>query len=225
MRINIPVTEAVENYLDRVAYREHPSLTACRMEASERGKMAVMQIAPEQGAFLQMLVRLLGVRRILELGTFTGYSTLAMALALPADGKVITCDNSTEYQAVAQRFWTKANVVDRIDVRTGNATQTLDRMLSQGEAAFDMVFIDADKPGYPTYYEKALALTKAGGLILLDDTLVRGRVVTGPLEGDGEHIPPAVDAIRELNTRIQSDQRVEMVLLPWRDGLTLVRKR
>jgi O-methyltransferase len=225
LRINVPMTDALEHYIDRVGYREHPSLAACRAEAMTRGAMAAMQIAPEQGAFLQLLVRLLGARRILEVGTFTGYSAMAMALALSADGRLVTCDVSDEYVDLARRFWAEAEVADRIDARLGDAADTLDQLLeSDGENAYDLAFIDADKPGYPAYYRAALRLVRPGGLILLDDTLLRGRVATGALPGDPAFYGPAVEAVTGLSEAIHADAGVQMVLLPWRDGMTIVRK-
>ncbi len=225
LRINIPMTDALEHYIDRVGFREHPSLAACRTEAMTRGNMAAMQIAPEQGAFLQMLVRLLGARRIVEIGTFTGYSAMAMALALPRDGRLVTCDVSDEYLSLARGFWREAQVEDRIEARLGDASATLDALiLRDGENAYDLALIDADKPAYPDYYGKALRLVRPGGLILLDDTLLRGRVATGALPGDPDFYAPSVEAVVALNEAIYADESVEMVLLPWRDGLTIVRK-
>jgi len=225
LRINVPMTDELERYIDRVGYREHPSLRACRAEAMTRGKMAAMQIAPEQGAFLRMLVRLLGARRIVEIGTFTGYSAMAMALALPEDGRLVTCDVSDEYLGLAMRFWREAQIEDRIEARLGDASGTLDDLLIRdGENAYDLALIDADKPAYPDYYAKAFRLVRAGGLILLDDTLLRGRVATGALPGDPDFYAPSVEAVAALNEAIHADDRVEMVLLPWRDGMTIVRK-
>lgn len=225
MRINIPVTEAVENYLDQYGYREHPLLLKCRHEASTRGEMAVMQIAPEQGAFLALLVHLTGARKVLELGTFTGYSSLAIALALPEDGRIVTCDVSSEYMDLATEFWKEAGVQNKIDLRLGKATVTLKDLIAQGEGeSFDLVFIDADKPAYPEYYEQALSLTRRGGLIILDDTLIHGLVVTGALQQYDEYVMNSIAALQALNRFIHEDKRVEMVLIPWRDGVTLARK-
>lgn len=225
IRINIPMTDEIERYIDRIGYRDHPALAACRDEAQTRGPMAVMQIAPEQAAFLQMLIGLLSARRVLEVGTFTGYSALAMALALPEGGSLTTLDVSEEYVGLARTFWDDAGVADRIEAIIGDAAESLERLIRRnGEGSFDLILIDADKPGYPTYFEKALRLVRSGGVIVVDDTLIHGRVVTGPLDGDPDYVRPAADAVRSLNETIHAQEGVQMVLLPWRDGLTLVRK-
>ncbi|MDH0126936.1 O-methyltransferase [Brucella intermedia] len=225
IRINIPMTDDIEKYIDRVAYRDHPALAACRNEAQTRGQMAMMQVAPEQAAFLQMLIGLLSARRVLEIGTFTGYSALAMALSLPEGGKLTTLDISEEYVGLARTFWEQANVADRIEAIIGDAAKSLDDLIRlRGEGSFDLIVIDADKPGYPAYYEKALRLVRSGGVIVVDDTLIHGRVVTGPLATDPDYVGPATDAVRALNETIHAQASVEMVLMPWRDGLTLVRK-
>lgn len=225
IRINIPMTDGIESYIDRVGYRDHPALAACRDEAQRRGEMAVMQVAPEQAAFFQMVIGLLGARRVLEIGTFTGYSALAMALALPEGGSLTTLDISDDYIGLARTFWEEAGVADRIEAIVGDAAESLETLIRvQGEGSFDLVLIDADKPGYPAYYDKALRLVRPGGMIIVDDTLIHGRVVTGPLDDDPDFVRPAVDAVRALNDAIHRQEGVEMVLLPLRDGLTLVRK-
>ena len=225
IRINIPVTETIEKYIDRVGYRDHPVLAACRAEAQTRGEMAVLQVAPEQAAFFQMLIGLLSAKRILEIGTFTGYSALAMALALPPGGTLTTLDVSEEYLALAQSFWTDAGVADRIEPIIGDATVSLRRLLDHGgEGTFDIILIDADKPSYVTYYAEALRLVRSGGVIIIDDTLIHGRVATGPLDGDSDFVRLATETVTSLNELIYAQDGVEMVLLPWRDGLTLVRK-
>jgi predicted O-methyltransferase YrrM len=225
IRINIPMSDAIEKYIDRVGFRDHPTLAACRAEAQTRGEMAVMQVAPEQAAFFQMLIGLLSAKRILEIGTFTGYSALAMALALPSGGMLTTLEISEEYLALARTFWNDAGVADRIEPIIGDAAESLQRLLEDhGESAFDIVLLDADKPGYLDYYDKAFRLVRSGGIIIVDDTLIHGRVVTGPLDGDPDYVRRAVDAIGSLNQIIHEQDGVEMVMLPWRDGLTLVRK-
>jgi O-methyltransferase len=222
-RINVPITEEVESYIDRRAYRDHPALAACRAEAQTRGDMAVMQVAPEQAALLQMLIGLLGARRVLEIGTFTGYSALAMALALPPEGRLTTLDIDPAIVDVARTFWTAAGIAERIDAIVGDAGTSLTTLISAGEV-FDLVLIDADKPRYAEYYEKSLRLLRSGGVLVLDDTLLRGRVVSGPLPGDPEYVVHATDVVCSLNDAIHSQPGIEMVMLPWRDGLTIVHK-
>jgi predicted O-methyltransferase YrrM len=178
----------------------------------------MMQIAREQGHFLTFLVRLIGARRILELGTFTGYSALAMALALPEDGKVTTCDLSESWTAMGRASWRKAGVDSNIEVKIGPAVGTLDRLEREG-SVFDFVFVDADKEAYDVYYETALRLVRPGGLIVFDNMLRRGRVAD-PKETDPDSL-----AIRALNAKIATDERIDRVLLPVGDGMTLVRRR
>lgn len=224
MRITIPVTPELEAYIDAVGYREHHVLAECRAEAQTRGAMAVMQVAPEQGALLQLLVELTDARRVLEIGTFTGYSALAMALAMPEDGRVVTLDNDAEIVGIAGRFWMNAGVQNKIDCQLGDAVQTLKAMASAGQV-FDMVLIDADKPQYPAYLDLAIELVRVGGLIIIDDTLIHGRVVTGPLNGDPDFVAPAVEAMRAVNQRVRDDDRLTVAMIPAHDGLTLARRR
>jgi predicted O-methyltransferase YrrM len=178
--------------------------------------MARMQIAPEQGAFMALLVRLTGARRILEIGTFTGYSSTAMALALPEDGRVTCLDVSREWTDRARRAWKDAGVSDRVELRLGPAVESL---ASLDADAYDLAFIDADKPAYDAYYEGCLRVVRPGGLILIDNVLQGGRVAE-PAEDD-----ESVRVIRALNAKIATDARVDHVLLPLADGLTLARRR
>ena len=179
-----------------------------------------MQIAPEQGQFMALLIELIGARKTLELGTFTGYSAAAVALALPNDGKVITCDIDETTAKVAQQFWEQAGVAHKIDLRLGPAVQTLDELLTQRQAdTFDFAFIDADKENYAVYYEKCLQLVRKGGLIAIDNTLWSGAVA------DNQNQEKTTLAIRALNEMIYHDQRVSLSLVPIADGLTLARKR
>jgi predicted O-methyltransferase YrrM len=179
-----------------------------------------MQIAPEQGQFMALLVRLLGARRCLEVGVFTGYSTLAVALALPPEGRVIACDISAEYTAIARRHWDAAGVAGRIELRLGPAADTLDALLAAGGAgSYDFAFIDADKPAYPAYYERCLALLRPGGLIAVDNTLWGG-AVADPADQEAD-----TRAIRAFNGRLHGDARVDLSLAPIGDGLSLARKR
>jgi caffeoyl-CoA O-methyltransferase len=176
-----------------------------------------MQISQDEGVFLAMLVGLTRARLVVEVGTFTGYSSLCMARALPADGRLIACDVSEEWTSLARRYWERAGVDDRIDLRIAPAAETLRALPT--EEHVDFAFIDADKTGYPVYYEELVTRLRPGGLIALDNTLQGGRVV------DPEEDDASVAAIREINDTITADPRVESVLLPVRDGVTLVRKR
>lgn len=221
MRINVPVTPGIEAYIDHVGYREHHVLAACRAEAAMRGEMAVMQIAPEQGALLQVLVRAIGARRVLELGTFTGYSAMAIALALPAGGSIVSCDNDVEIVETARRFWEAGGVSEKIDLRLGDAAATLHHLLQAERGMFDLVLIDADKPNYAAYVELAADLVRPGGLLVIDDTLLHGRVATGRLSTDPEFVEQALAGVRAANEYMANDARFTFALLPTRDGLTI----
>jgi caffeoyl-CoA O-methyltransferase len=216
---SIGLEEALNTYLVTAGVREHPVLAELRRTTAEMPN-ADMQIAPEEGALLAMLVRLLPARRILEVGTFTGYSSTAMALAQPADGRVVCCDESEEWTDTARRAWTDAGVADRVTLRLGPAVETMDALLAAGEAAsYDLAFIDADKESYDAYYERALRLVSPGGLIAIDNVLWSGRVAD-PAERD-----ESTEAIRALNAKIATDERVDVVMVPIADGLTLARVR
>lgn len=179
-----------------------------------------MQIAPEQGQFMAMLALLLGARRTIEVGVYTGYSALCVAAALPADGVLIACDLSAEYTAIARDYWQRAGVADRIDLRLGPAADTLAALLDGGGAdSFDLAFIDADKTGYAGYYEQCLRLLRPGGLILVDNVLWDGRVLDGT-EADAD-----TRAIQDFNRALHRDDRIDLSLVPIGDGLTLARKR
>jgi caffeoyl-CoA O-methyltransferase len=214
----MPVTEDLMDYIAGVGVREHQALAHCRTETRELAN-ARMQIGPDQGAFLALLVRLIGAKRYLEIGTFTGYSALAVALALPADGKVVACDVSKEFTDRARRYWKEAGVENRIDLRLGPGLGTLDTMLASKEAPFDLAFIDADKSNYDGYYERALRLVRPGGLIALDNMLWSG-AVANPRVTD-----PDTSALRALNAKIHADERVDMALATIGDGVMLARKR
>ena len=181
------------------------------------GAVAGMQIAPEQGAFLTILTRLLGVRSAIEIGTFTGYSALCIARGLPADGRLICCDVSEEWTAVGRRAWETAGVADRVDLRIAPALDTIAAL--PADATFDLAFIDADKPNYLNYYEALLAHVKANGTILVDNVLWDGNVVKPDADDDNTR------AIRAFNDAVAADDRVEAVMLPISDGLTLIRKK
>jgi len=181
---------------------------------------AMMQISPEQAAFMQLIVKLLGVRRALEVGTFTGYSALAVAEAMGADGRLIACDVSLEWTSIGKPYWAKAGVAHKIDLRIGPAVTTLDALIAQGQSGtFDFAFIDADKTSYDAYYEEILARTRQGGLILIDNVLWNGKVV------DAADQSESTLAIRALNEKIAADDRVDVALLPLSDGVTICRKR
>lgn len=181
---------------------------------------AGMQIGPDQGLFLGLLVRMLDARRVVEVGTFTGYSALAMAMALPPGGRIVCCDISEEYTAVARRYWREAGVADRIDLRLGPATETLSRLLqTEGQGSQDLAFIDADKTGYDTYYETCLKLIRPGGIIAMDNVLWSGRVAD-PAVKDAD-----TAALRALNLKVRDDPRVDAVVLTVGDGLTLARRK
>ncbi len=179
-----------------------------------------MQIAPEQGAFMALLAELTGARRCLEVGTFTGYSSLSVALALPADGTMLCCDISEEWTSIARRYWTEARVADRIELRLGPALETLDALLADGaQDSFDFAFVDADKVNYPGYFERLMQLVRPGGVTLWDNVLWGGEVID-PAADD-----PDTRAIREINEILATDERVSIAMLPIADGLTVARKR
>jgi len=214
----MPVTPELMAYIADVGVREHPALAHCRSETAKLPN-AMMQIGSDQGGFMALLARLIGAKRYLEIGTFTGYSALAVALALPPDGKVVACDVSKEFTDKARGFWKEAGVGDKVDLRLGPALDTLDRMIAASEAPFDFVFIDADKSNYDGYYERALKLVRSGGLIALDNMLWSGQVAN-PQASDAD-----TSALRALNAKIHADERVDMVLAAIGDGVMLARRR
>ena len=206
-------------YLLDVSLRESPVMRRLREETASL-EQAGMQIGPDQAQFMALLVELLGARYALEVGTFTGYSALAVALALPDDGRLVACDVSEEWTAIGRRYWKEAGVAQKIDLRLAPAIDTLDGLLAEGRAGtFDFAFIDADKEGYDAYYERALELIRTGGLIALDNTLWEGKVL------DAAVTDPDTSAIRALNRKLTGDERVTLSLVPVGDGLTLARKR
>jgi len=206
----------VNDYLVQHGVRESALLTRLRDETKAIPQHN-MQIAPEQGAFLALLVELIGARRCLEIGTFTGYSSLAVALAMPPHGTIVCCDVSDEWTSIARRSWAAAGVADRIELRLGPGADTL-RSLPQ-EETIDLAFIDADKPNYANYYDELLPRVRRNGLILVDNVLWSGRVV------DDDASDENTVAIKAFNDKVASDDRVEAVMLPISDGLTLLRKR
>ncbi len=218
-RRTLSLTDAVYDYLVEVSLREADVLRRLREETAAL-EQADMQIGPEQGQFMALLLEATGALSALEVGTFTGYSALAMALALPREGRVLTCDVSEEWTAVARRYWAEAGVAHKIELRLAPAGDTLAELVADGRAdTFDFAFIDADKQGYDTYFERALELVRPGGLIALDNVLWSGRVAD-PSDHDAD-----TEAIRRLNARLKDDERVSLSLVPIGDGLTLARKR
>ncbi|SRR5579871_5344331 len=214
-----PMTDALYEYVLAIGLRE-PDLFRALREETSRLSDAEMQIAPEQGPFLAMLVQLLGAKNCLEIGTFTGYSSLWVASALPADGKLICCDISEEYTALARKYWAMTGLASKIDLRLGPAIDTLDRLLAGGWAGrMDYAFVDADKTSYDAYYETCLKLLRPGGLIAIDNTLWDGKVA------DSQVNDPDTIAIRALNQKLHTDNRVSLSFLPFADGLTLALKR
>jgi predicted O-methyltransferase YrrM len=210
--------DALYQYLLDVSLRETPLQRRLRDE-TQALPMARWQIAPEQGQFLALLVKLTGARRLLEVGTFTGYSALCMASALPQDGSLICCDIPGDYNAVALRYWREAGLAERIDLRLAPALETLDALERQGQGGmFDLIFIDADKANYPAYLEHALRLLRGGGLVMFDNTLWSGRVLEAQPQSEDTR------AIQALNRALKEDRRVDLSLLPLGDGLTLCRK-
>ena len=218
-RRTIPLTDSLHEYLLSVSLREPPLLRALREETAS-DPSANMQIAPEQGQFMGLLVQLMGARRCLEIGVFTGYSSLVTALALPDDGRIVACDVSERWTSIARRHWRAAGVAHKVDLRLAPALETLDALIAAGEEGlFDFAFIDADKENYGHYFERVLRLLRPGGLVAVDNTLWSGRVA------DPENAEADTVAMRHFNERLHSDARVDLSLVPIGDGLTLARKR
>jgi predicted O-methyltransferase YrrM len=214
----VAVDDTLFQYLIDHSLREHPAQAALR-EATRGHRHAGMQISPDQGQFMALLVKLIGARRCIEIGTFTGYSALTVALALPTDGRLLACDVSDEYTRIGRPFWQQAGVVDRIELVLGPALQTLDARLAAGEAGqYDFAFIDADKTNYDGYYERCLRLLRPGGLIALDNMLWSGAVARRADSAD-------TAALQALNDKLHRDERVDMALLTIGDGVALARKR
>lgn len=216
---SLGLDDGLYNYLLSVSLREPPLFARLR-ERTRNMPEAGMQISPEQGQFLQLLIKLTGARKTLEIGTFTGYSALSVASVLPADGKLIACDVSDAFTSVGRPFWEEAGVADKIDLRIGPAVETLDDLIVQGETeSFDFAFIDADKTNYENYYERCLQLIRSGGLIAIDNVLWDGAVA------DARDKSEDTEAIRRLNAKLKNDERIDLSLVPIGDGLTLAWKR
>ena len=219
MSRHLKLDDRLYDYIVDHSLRDHPVRAQLR-KITAGMKWGGMQIGPDQGQFMQLLVKLVGARNCIEIGVFTGYSSLAVALALPPGGKIVACDVSEEWTAIGREHWKKAGVEDRIDLRLGPATETLDALLAGGGAGkYDFAFIDADKPSYLAYYERCLKLLRAGGLIAIDNTLWSGDVAK-PDKTDENTV-----AIRAVNDALHRDERIDVALLPVGDGVTLARKR
>ncbi|MEU6120607.1 class I SAM-dependent methyltransferase [Streptomyces sp. NPDC047123] len=216
----LTVDDQLLSYVRQMSLRDDDVLSDLRAETAGMPMLQAMLVLPEEAQLLALLVRVTGAADVLELGTFTGYSSLCMARALPPDGRVVTCDINERWTRIAERYWRRAGVADRIDLRTGDAARILDELAEQrGPGSFDLAFVDADKANYPRYYEQALALVRPGGLLVLDNTLFFGKVVD-PAAQD-----PDTLAIRRLNALLRDDDRVDISMLAVADGLTLVHKK
>ncbi len=215
----LTLTDSIYGYLQAVSVREPDVLKRLREETASMPN-STMQISPDQGQFMALLVQLINASKTLEVGVFTGYSSLSVALALPPDGKLIACDVSDEYTQVARRYWAEAGVADKVSLRLAPALETLDGLINDGQVGtFDFAFIDADKGNYDGYYERALKLVRKGGLIAIDNVLWGGKVADDNAQ-DADTV-----AIRALNEKLLDDQRVSLSLVPIADGLTLALKR
>ena len=219
MSRHVRVDDTLYRYIVDHSVREPEVLRRLRDETAKL-PMAGMQIGPEQGQFMGLLARLAGAKRCIEVGVFTGYSSLAVALALPEDGRIVACDVSEEWTAIARRYWKEAGVDRKIELRLGPAVETLDALLAAEEAGrYDFAFIDADKGNYLAYYERILKLLRAGGLIAFDNTLWSGDVA------NPENQKPDTVSLRAVNDALHRDERIDLSLLPVGDGVTLARKR
>jgi predicted O-methyltransferase YrrM len=214
----MPVTQDLIDYVYRYGAREIPAQVKSRKETAEL-PMAMMQIGPDQGAFMGLMAKAIGAKRCLEIGVFTGYSALSVALALPADGKIVALDISKDFTDRARPIWKEAGVADKIDLRIGPALDSLDKMIAAKEGPFDFAFIDADKPNYDGYYERVLKLLRPGGLIAIDNVLWSGAVA------DPKNTDESTTALRALNIKIHGDPRVDMALATIGDGVMLAVKR
>ncbi|MEU1240794.1 class I SAM-dependent methyltransferase [Micromonospora parva] len=219
MANQVTVSDTILNYVRRVSLRDDEVLRALREETAELPGGVAMQVMAEEGQLLGLLAGMIGARRILEIGTFTGYSTLCLARALPADGVIVTCDITDRWPAIGRKYWRASGVDDRIELRVGEASETLAALaVEDDQKPFDMVFVDANKSDYRRYYELSLKLLRANGVMVIDNTLFFGRVVDAAAQ-DADTV-----AVRELNEWLVHDERVEISLLPVADGVTLVRK-
>ena len=217
-RHTLAITDELREYILSVSLREHSLLESLRIETAKMPE-AKMQISPDQGQFMTLLLRLMEARMVLEIGTFTGYSALSMALALPPDGHIVACDICDAYAKIACRYWSEAGVADRITLRLAPASETLDDLLAEGRAdTFDAAFIDADKENYDLYFERSLALIRPGGLIMIDNVLRGGDSANSATQS------LSTQSIQALNKKLHTDSRVNLSLVPIGDGLTLIHK-
>jgi predicted O-methyltransferase YrrM len=217
-RVYTPISDEMAAYIRSVSLREPEALRRQRLDTDDHPQ-ASMQIGPEQGQFLHLMARLTGARNTLEVGVFMGYSSTWVALALPADGKIVACDVNEEYTARARRTWREAGVEEKIDLRIRPALETLDELLAQGRAgSFDFAFIDADKQNYWNYFERAIQLVRTGGLIVIDNVLWHGDII------NPDDRTPNTEALREFNRKLHGDARVAISLVTIGDGLTLACK-
>lgn len=215
---SLTIDDRLYDYLLKVSLRESDLLRELRAETAKLPG-AGMQISPEQGQFMVLLVEMLGVKRAIEVGTFTGYSSLSVAGAMPEDGRLICCDVSEEFTAIARRYWARAGLDGKIELKLGPAIETLDKLVKTEAGKFEFAFIDADKTNYLHYYERILKLLRPGGVVLIDNVLWGG-AVADPKDNDSDTV-----AIRLLNEHVKADKRVSLSLLPLGDGLTIARKR
>lgn len=214
------ITPTLLRYVREVSLRDDEILSGLREETAALPGGEAMRVMAEEGQLLELLVRLTGARSVLEIGTFTGYSTLCMARALPEDGELVTCDITDRWADFGVPYWKRAGVRDRIELRVGDASETLAALVeARGRDSFDLVFVDADKRNYPAYYEYAVSLVRTGGLIIVDNTLFNGQVA------DEDADDADTQGVREVNRRLRDDARVDMSMLVMADGITLARKR
>lgn len=216
----LPMTDALIQYLQEHSVKEEPLLKALRLETLATLEAAPMQISPEQGQFFRFLLETMNAKNVLEIGTFTGYSAICMALALPPDGHVTCCDLSFDWTRMAVKYWDKMQLNDKITLHLAPAVDTLQKLINNNQQnTYDFAFIDADKPNYPRYYEYCLQLVRPGGVIAIDNVLWNGEVINSENQNENTRV------IRELNTKIAQDDRVTICMLPMSDGLTLARKK
>ena len=218
MSTQIEIDKQLVNYLQSVGYRQDPIIDTLVKETKALGEVAIMQIAPEQGQLLEIIVKISKAKRCLEIGRFTGLSTLCMAKGLPEDGKIIAVDNSDEFLSLANKFWEQANVLDKIESVIGQGVEVMQSYIDR-QFSFDLIFIDADKNNYPHYYELSLELLPSNGIIIIDNMLWGGDVA------DLSNNDTQTETIKSLNEKIQKDERVDFSLLPIADGLSFIRKK
>ena len=218
MSTQIEINKQLVNYLQRAGYRQDPIIDKLVKETKALGEVAIMQIAPEQGQLLEIIVKIAKVKRCLEVGRFTGFSTLCMAKGLPEEGKIIAIDNSDEFLFLANKFWKQAKIQHKIESIIGQGVEVMQSYIDR-QFSFDLIFIDADKNNYPNYYELSLELIPSNGIIIIDNMLWGGDVA------DLSNKDTQTETIRSLNAKIQKDERVDFTLLPISDGLSFIRKK